>query len=393
MSLSRRAFVRRLGMGGAGMLSASFVVARGHEELVALGRGAGLESLLQTATALEPIKISSNENARGPSPKALQAMADHVTSNLGRGYPVPGEREFVETIAGLYGAQPENVLVSTGSGAELHAGVLAHVTPSRPLVTGQPSYGSPERTASEAGGTVKHVPVDASLFLDLDGMVQAANGAGLVFLCNPNNPTSTAHTLADVEQAVRAIKQQSPDTAVLVDEAYLDYATAPGVASAVQLALELPGVFITRTFSKAYGMAGMRIGYAVGQPETLEKLSTAWGLGDVNTLSAVAGTAALKDTAHMDWERQENGRIRDFILTEFRQMGYEAPDSQTNFVFVNLRRPAAGFRDACRERGVLVGRDFPPMEQTHCRISLGTMEEMQKAMAVFKEVLGTSTSM
>ena len=392
MSLSRRAFVRRLGMGGAGMLSASFVIARGHEELAALGRGSTLRSFLQTATALEPIKISSNENARGPSPKALEAISDFTNANVGR-YPGDIEGEFIQTVADMYGAQPENVLLSTGSGAELQAAVLAYVTPSKPLVTGQPSYASPERTATGLGATVKHVPVDSSLFLDLDGMVAASSGAGLVFLCNPNNPTSTMHTLADVERAVRAIKQQSPETAVLVDEAYIDYATAPGVGTAAQLALELPGVFITRTFSKAYGMAGMRLGYAIGQPETLEKLSSAWGLGDVNTLQAAAGMAAVKDTAHMEWEREENGRIRDWVLTEFRQMGYDAPESQTNFVFVNLQRPAAAFRDACAERGVRIGRDFPPMEQTHSRISLGTMEEMQRAMAVFKEVLGTSTSM
>jgi histidinol-phosphate aminotransferase len=156
----------------------------------------------------------------------------------------------------------------------------------------------------------------------------------------------------------------------------------------MKVALDLPDVFVTRTFSKAYGMAGMRMGYAIGQPETLRKLSNAWGLGDTNELQAVAGIAALADQEHMAWEKQENKRVRDYTTAEFQKMGFQVADSQTNFIFVNIGRPAAGFRDACRELGVAVGRDFPPMEKTWARISLGRMEDMEKAVPVFRKVLG-----
>ena len=115
-------------------------------------------------------------------------------------------------------------------------------------------------------------------------------------------------------------------------------------------------------------------------------------MGSMSDLQAVAGLAALKDTAHMDGERQENRRIREWTLAQFRSMGYDSPESQTNFVFVNLRQPAVGFRDACRAQGVIVGRDFPPMEKTHTRISLGTMDDMQRAMVVFRKVLGQSSA-
>ena len=108
-------------------------------------------------------------------------------------------------------------------------------------------------------------------------MIRAAIGAGLVFLCNPNNPTSSVQTTADVEQTVRTIKQRSPETGILIDEAYLEYATMPGAGTMVKLALELPGVFISRTFSKAYGMAGMRMGYAIGQPETIRRSDVGGG--------------------------------------------------------------------------------------------------------------------
>ena len=214
-------------------------------------------------------------------------------------------------------------------------------------MSGDPSYGSPAGTAQRIKAPVKLIPVDSKLALDLEGMIRASIGAGLVFLCNPNNPTSSVASTAEVEQTVRTIKQRSPETGILIDEAYLEYATAPGSGTLTKLALELPGVFVSQTFSKAYGMAGMRMGYGIGQPETMSKVGRAWGLGDINELQAVAGIAALKDTAHMDWERQENKRVRDWTQAQFREMGFETPESQTNFIFVNIRRPAVEFRDAC----------------------------------------------
>jgi histidinol-phosphate aminotransferase len=292
----------------------------------------------------------------------------------------------------MYGAKPNNVIISTGSGEILTAAVMAYCNGDKSLVTGDPSYGSPAATAQRIKAPVKFIAVDSkTLALDLEGMIRSSVGAGLVFLCNPNNPTSTVQTTADIEQTVRTIKQRSPETGILIDEAYLEYATKPGSGTLVKLALELPGVFVSKTFSKAYGMAGMRMGYAVGQPETMNKVGRAWGLGSINELQAVAGIAALKDTAHMEWEKNENKRVRDWTQAQFREMGFDSPPSETNFIFVNIRRPAVEFRDGCRALGVAVGRDFPPMEKTYARISLGTMEDMQKAMVVFKQVLGKNS--
>ena len=384
MSLSRRAFVRRLGMGSAGLASASFIIGHGREELAAFGfDDLELEAAMQRQRAAIPpgaIKLSSNENLRGPSAKVIEVLKQHPSKNLGYGYPVPSRRVFSAAIAKAHNVAPENVITATGSGAILQAAQRAYVTDSRPLVSGNPSY---------MRGAERSVAVRSDLYLDLDAMVDASSGAGLVFLCNPNNPTSTIHPLSDIETAVRAIKRRSPDTAILIDEAYIHYATVPGVGSGDQISLEFPDVFMTRTFSKAFGMAGMRMGYGIGQPETLRTLREAWGLGSINELQSVAGIAAIEDTAHMDWERQENQRVREWTLSQFAEMGFGAPASQTNFIFVKIDRPASEFRDACRTNGILVGRDFPPMEQTHARISLGTMEDMQRAMEVFKKVLET----
>lgn len=388
MAFSRREFVRRLGAGGAAVASASAIIGYGREELLAFTEQGAQRGAPRAMGGPAPIRLSSNENLRGPSAKVIEALKAAPSRDLGLGYPPVHVADFQEAIAKMWGAKPNNVMLATGSGAELIAGVMAFCRTEKPLVTADPSYGSPAQTAQREKYPVKPIALDGNLFLDLDRLVAASSGAGLVFLCNPNNPSSTVHKLADVEQAVRRIKEKSPTTAILIDEAYIDYVTAPGVGTAMKLALELPDVFVTRTFSKAYGMAGMRMGYAIGQPETVQKLSRSWGLGDTNELQAVAGIAALADQEHMAWEKQENKRVRDYTIGEFRKMGYQVADSETNFIFVNIGRPAAGFRDGCRELGVAVGRDFPPMEKTWARISLGRMEDMEKAMPVFKKVLG-----
>ena len=393
MALSRREMLRRLGAGGAAFASASHIIGYGREELFAFEQGQQRGGGRPANTTSGPmIRLSSNENLRGPSPKVIEVLKQHPSRDLGLGYPPPNVSNFVDTIAEMYGAKPNNVIIATGSGEILTAAVMAYCNGDKSLITGDPSYGSPAQTAQRIKAPVKFIAVDSkTLALDLEGMIRSSVGAGLVFLCNPNNPTSTVQTSVDVEQTVRTIKERSPETGILIDEAYLEYSTKPGAFTMAKLALELPGVFVSKTFSKAYGMAGMRMGYALGQPETMNKVGRAWGLGSINELQAVAGIAALKDTAHMEWEKQENKRVRDWTQAQFQEMGFESPASETNFIFVNIRRPAVEFRDGCRALGVSVGRDFPPMEKTYARISLGRMEDMEKAMPVFKQVLGKAS--
>jgi histidinol-phosphate aminotransferase len=381
MSQSRRGFIRSIGLGTAGLIGSSFIIGRGRE--AAAFEPAGSTLLLGD----DVLKISSNENARGPGPNVMRAIQEAVTPRLGRGYPPDYTADLVDTVAEYNGVARENVVIGTGSGGLLVAATRAFCKDGRPLVTAAPTYATTESTARSMGVEVHAPPLDRSLSLDLDAMASAASGAGLVFLCNPNNPTGTAHPAGAVEAFVRQVKARSPDTAILLDEAYMDYAVDPGVESGVALTQEFPGVFITRTLSKAHGMAGLRVGYGVGQPDTVQALAEAWNLGSMNTLSAAAGIASLKDTGHLAWERQENKRIQDYVMGAFRDMGYDGPDTNANCVFVELGRPASWFRDECLERGVAVGRDFPPLAETHARISLGTMEEMEHAVAVFRDVL------
>jgi histidinol-phosphate aminotransferase len=235
------------------------------------------------------------------------------------------------------------------------------------------------------------VALDSEFKIDLDKFAAAAKGAGLVFYCNPNNPTATYVGARATREFLARVSRESPDTTVLVDEAYFDYVTDPDHDTHIPIAVENPRVLVARTFSKAYGMAGLRIGYAVGHPETIKKMAE-WdagsGTSSLNVLAMRAAIAAIqRDPSFVATERQRNKDVRDFTMKWFADRGMKPTDSQANFMFVNIGRPAKEFREACKAKGVLVARDFPPFEKTHCRISYGTMDEMKKAVTVFGDVL------
>ena len=270
--------------------------------------------------------------------------------------------------------------------------VFAFTSPTRPLVAGRPTFEDPGRHAGVAGTPVTEVPVDAALKLDLDAMARAASGSGLVFLCNPNNPTGTVHPANAVADFIRSINKTSPDTVILVDEAYHHFVEDPGYATAVPLALENPRVVVCRTFSKIYGMAGLRIGYAIGRREPILALRKHKLPNSTNVLGAIAAVASLEQTSHLDRQKRLNREAREFTRQAFEKMGFAVVPSEANFFMVNIKRDSKQFQEACRARNVMVGRPFPPLLD-HARISIGTADEMRRAVEVFRQVLGVTSSM
>lgn len=392
MSLSRRAFWMTLGGGGA--FSGALVAARGREALVAeTGEGSSMPVPVPPPPDAGEIRISSNENPMGPGPSAIAALR----GNLGESnrYPMNSavtDRDVAKRIAKMYEVKPENVVLAPGSTEILRNAVRAFCGPDRPLVTAECSYENPVREAEYFGVPVKAVPNTETLGLDLDKMAGAALGAGLVFLCNPNNPTGTVSGRREVESFVRFVSKESPFTYILIDEAYHDYVTDPSYQTSADLALKYRNVFVSRTFSKAYGMAGLRQGYAVAGKKTAEKLAAYKLTFGTNVLGLSAVAASLEDPGYIAKEVVRNTEARKYTLDFFRSAGYWATDSQTNFVFVKIGKPAKDFREACAKFKVQVGRDFPPYEKTHARISIGTMDEMKRATEVFRQVLGMSTT-
>jgi histidinol-phosphate aminotransferase len=334
------------------------------------------------------IRISSNENPLGPGKAVLDAILGKFPE-AGR-YPfnsTPNDGRLTSAIAAKFKIKPENVVLGGGSQEILKNAVRAFTTPDRGLVTGAPSFENCPGVAKKLGHPIKEINVDSLFRLDLEPMVDAAKGAGLVFFNNPNNPTATVHGAKAVADFVRRVRQSSPDTVILIDEAYHDYVTDPAYESAIPLALETPNVFVTRTLSKAYGMAGMRVGYAIGRAETIKPLERLKMPYNISVFGIAAAIAALGDSKHIEAERERNTKVRAFTIKALDQFGCKTAVSHGNFLFVDVGKPAKEFREACAKQGVVVGRDFPPFEKTHVRISIGTMDEMQKATAVFRSVL------
>lgn len=342
------------------------------------------------AAPADAIQIGYNENPLGPSPKAQAALATMYTQ-AGR-YPfnsMPSDADLAAAIARKFGAAPAQVVLGAGSGELLRNAVRAFTSPARGLVVASPTYGTPAITARLIKTPLREVPVDAQFRLDLDAMAAAATGAGLVFVCNPNNPTATVHSAARVTAFVDAVHRASPDTVVMIDEAYHDYVTDPAYSTSAPLALARPNVLMLRTFSKAHGMAALRLGYALGQPKTADALGRYRMPYNTNNFVIGAGLASVDDETYLARERARNTEVRAFTLKVFADLGFTTTDSQTNFILVDLKRPAREFAAACAAKGILVGREFPPLEKTHTRISVGTMDEMRKAADVFKAVLTT----
>lgn len=392
MSVSRRGFLQLLGAGGTGPQSGVLLAARGHEAHLAEVLAQGRRARPLVPPGVNEIRISSNENPLGPGKVAVDAILGKFPE--ANRYPfnsTPLDSDLVETIAHKYQAKPENVTLGVGSQEILRNAVRAWTSPSKPLVIASPSYENCPGEAKLIGTPIREVPVDKQMKTDLGAMLAASKGAGLVYICNPNNPTATVVGLKPLSDYLDKLRAASPDTVVLVDEAYYDYATDPAYQTIAPYALAHPNVFMARTFSKAYGMAGVRIGYAVGQPATIKELAKFKMPYNVNTFGVAAAIASLNDPQHIKDEAARNTAVRAFTVKALEDLGYKSTDSQANFIFVNIGRTAKSFRDACAAQGVMVGRDFPPFEKTHARISIGTMEEMQKATEVFRNVLHTAT--
>lgn len=395
MFLSRRSFVKAAGVGGIGALTAPLIAARGSEALRdgifelptspgGVTRFASDERAVYRLASPEAIRLDSNENPNGPGSVALDAIRA-MFSEAPR-YPDVQTDDLRSAIARYRNVAPENVLIGCGSGEILRMAVYAFTSPQRALVTGSPSFEDPVKHAEITQAPVRAVPVDAQLKLDVGRMLDESSGAGLVFLCNPNNPTATVHGAATVRDFITQVNTRAPQCVVMVDEAYHEYVDDPTYATAIPLALENPQVIVVRTFSKVYGMAGLRAGYAIGRPETLKLMQRHKLPNNTNVLAAAAAVATLPDMGHVDRERQLNREAREFTRRALESMGFKSGPSATNFIMVPIGRDSKAFKEACAKHGILVGRAFPPLT-THARISIGTMDEMKKAVEVFRQVL------
>jgi histidinol-phosphate aminotransferase len=351
---------------------------------------AASSQLVRSAAAAitgKPIRIGSNENPYGLGPSALAAVqAGCPEANR---YPGASIGELTARLAEVHSISRDRILLSPGSGEILRAATRAFTSPTKTLVGASPTFEAPGRAARMSGATAIDVPVTAGGSMDLPAMAAKAAGAGMFFICNPNNPTGGVNSSASIDEFVAAVRRVSPDALLLIDEAYFEYVEDPSYATAIPLTAKDPRIIVSRTFSKIHGMAGLRVGYAIGHPDALGAMRGHMSQGSISGLSASTALASLNDTAHMAKQVAMNKDARAYTVKAFTDAGFKVLPTQANFVMVDVKRDASSFQGLCREQGVMIARSFPPLT-THARVSIGTMDEMKRAMAVMLPLLATA---
>ncbi len=318
------------------------------------------------------IRLSSNENPYGPSPAAFEAMRDAF--GVSWRYPDEREDELVEQLAALHGVTRDNLVLGNGSSQILDLAAAAYTGPSAGLVLAEPTFEAIRLYAERRRAAIVKVPLSPDWRHDVEALAAAAQRAGLLYICNPNNPTGTLTPAAEL----RALLARVPrSVVVLVDEAYHHYAEGvAGYDSLAPLVTEHSNLVVARTFSKIYGMAGLRCGYAVGSTERIRELRGQRPWDSLNLMALAAAGAALGDDGHLERSRRLNAEQRTWTAGEIERLGYRVLPSAANFLMFDLRRDVAPVITALAAAGVEVGRRFSSLP-THLRVTIGREDEMR----------------
>jgi histidinol-phosphate aminotransferase len=331
------------------------------------------------------VNLSSNENPYGMSPKAKQAIIEMIPSANRYSFNISSLKDCRTTIAKYYGVDEENILLTAGSGVVLDLVPRFLYKPNTNIVAADPTFFILPATAKKIGFDVKLVPVDSGRGIDLPAMLGAINNdTQLVYLVNPNNPTGTLLKPFAMKQFC---EEASKKTAVLIDEAYLDFLDAPDNESMIPLAAKNPNVMVTRTFSKIHGLAGLRMGYIISHPSRIKQLEQSVFTESqiaISDLTLAAALASIQDEQHRVQCKQKNAAARDYTIRSLKEMNIHAIPSVTNFILFPLGKYEGNFADFMLTKNIYL-RSNTYFGEKCCRVSVGTMEEMQQFIKVMKE--------
>jgi histidinol-phosphate aminotransferase len=326
------------------------------------------------------VRLSANENPYGPSPKAVQAMQDAFV--LACRYPDEQNDLLIAKLAKMNRVAPEQILLGDGSSEILKLCAETFTGSNRgSLVSADPTFEAILQHAKVTGAEVVKISLTNSFAHDLPKMLTAAKG-GLVYICNPNNPTASITPRDELRDFITKTPEQ---TMILVDEAYFHYADSPEYESVIQLVRDHPNLIVARTFSKVYGMAGLRCGYAVAQKETITKLRSHQAWDSVNVMALAAANASLDDLEQVANGQRLNREAKSYVVTQLEKIGYHSIPSQANFIMIAMRRPVIPLIEQLKQRGVAVGRLFPAMPD-HMRVTIGKKTEMETFLNAFRAV-------
>ena len=341
------------------------------------------EPMLAAAARRHPhsadaVVIDSNENPLGPSQGAREAMAA-ILPQGGR-YSEDLTDELVQTFARAEGLNPDFIVATAGSTPALNLSVLAFTSPRKSYVAADPTFEAGTFAAQHNQARVVPVPLTKSYAHDVKAMLAAGSDAGLFYICNPNNPTGTVTSHADIEYLVA---NKPKDSVVLIDEAYIHLTDSP---SAMDLVKAGKDVIVLRTFSKVYGMAGIRCGLLIARPDLGQKALERGGFNFMPITAVVAATASLKDPQLVPERKRINAEIRQQTLQWLEHNGFSCIPSETNCFMVDVRRPGKEVRDAMAKENVYIGRTWPILP-TYVRVTVGTQDEMSRFQAAFLKVM------
>ena len=328
----------------------------------------------------DAVRLNANESPWGPFPVAADATRN-IVANGGR-YLYEQTNEFIELLASQEGVPASYVRAYPGSSAPLHQAVLGFCSPRNGFVAAAPTYEAGGEAAKFVGAKVTFVPLRKDCSHDVKAMAKADPNAGLLYLCNPNNPTGTLTPRSDIEWL---LENKPVGSTLLVDEAYLHIAGAPSTMSMVDLVAKDKEIVVLRTFSKLYGMAGLRLGAAIARPDLLKKIT---GYGDfaVPVTAVAAGIASLKAADEVTKRRKLIGGIREETVAFLDKHNFKSTPSMSNCFMVETGRPAQQVIDALAAQKIMIGRVFPAMP-TYVRVTVGTAEEMRKFQDAFLKVM------
>ncbi len=329
------------------------------------------------------IRIGANENPYGPPPSAREAIVKAVADGGGNRYSWQEMAVLVGNIAKKEGVAPENIMMGPGSSDLLEKTALVLCANGGNVVSADPTYMSLIRVAESVGASWKAIPCKADWSHDLEAMEKAVDkDTKLVYVCNPNNPVGS---LTDTQALMDFCSRVSEKVPVFVDEAYLELAQG-ATGSMVSLLNKNKNVIVARTFSKIMGMAGLRVGYIAGLKPTLDQIQkiTRGGMG-ISFTSIMAATAALGDTGFQEMSAVENRKVKEYLCTNLKAMGYDYIPSYTNFVIFPIEMNGKEFLKKMSEKGIAV-RSFDILNKPWCRVSIGTMDEIRQFVSTLKGI-------
>lgn len=380
--VSRRSFMRILGAASAAATSLPAIAAIQQSGAPAAGAGRrrGMSDM-GDMRSLPPdaVIISSNENPLGPAQSTLTAICN--TASMGGRYHGEETMKTVAVFNEQFGLKRGYSALFPGSSGPLDLALMSNIGPDKPLVYGDPSYEQGPRAADTMKAPKYPVPLTATYAHDVKAMLKAHSSPGAYYIVNPNNPTGT---MTPKEDIVWLVNNKPKDSVVIVDEAYHHFSNDESV---IDLVAQDKDIIVLRTFSKIYGMAGLRAGFAVARPDLLEKFTTvaapARSLASISITSAAGARAGLQDKDLVPLRKKINADIRSETLEFLTKHGYKiVPGSQGNMFMVDVKRPGKEFQMAMLKENVAIGRTWSAMPN-YVRVTVGTKTEMEKFQTAF----------